>query len=86
MELDELKNYLRVEITDDDGLISSLQTAAEEYLDNAGVAKDYTKELYKLAVELLVSNWYENRSVSSEKTLSKVSFSIDTIIAQLKYI
>ena len=86
MELDELKLYLRVDIEDDDTLIAALQKSAEEYLENAGVTKDYSKELYKLAIKLLVSHWYENRDVQSEKAAAKLSFSLDTIITQLKYI
>lgn len=86
MELDELKLYLRVDIADDDTLIAALQKSAEEYLENAGVTKDYSKELYKLAIKLLVSHWYENRDIQSEKSAAKLSFSLDTIITQLKYI
>ena len=86
MELDELKLYLRVDIEDDDTLIAALQKSAEVYLENAGVIKDYSKELYKLAIKLLVSHWYENRDVQSEKAAAKLSFSLDTIITQLKYI
>lgn len=85
MELDELKIYLRIDCTEDDALIGALQTAAEEYLSNAGILKDYDKNLYKLAVELLVANWYENRAAQSEKSLSKISFGLDTIINQLYF-
>lgn len=83
MDVKELKAYLRIDITDDDNLLTSLQKAAEGYLDNAGITKDYSNELYKLAIELLVSNWYENRLIASEKALSKIPFGLETIIVQL---
>lgn len=85
MELDELKLYLRASGTEEDQLITGLQLSAEEYLKNAGVNIDYTRELYKLAIKILVSHWYENRAVQSEKSISKMSFSLDSIIFSLKY-
>lgn len=83
MELDELKLFLRVDGEDEDTLIQGLQLGAEEYLLNAGINKDYTKELYKLAIKLLVTHWYNNREVTGKA--DKLAFSLDTIILQLKY-
>ena len=86
MELEELKLYLRVDGTDDDTLISGLQLAGEEYLTNAGITKDYTKELYKLAVRLLVGHWYDNRIAVNVGSISKnLEYSLSSIILQLKY-
>jgi len=86
MELDELKLFCRVDGTDEDTLISGLQLGAEEYLLNAGVNKDYTKELYKLAIKLLVNHWYDNRDSVLIGSISKsMEFSLASIIAQLKY-
>ena len=46
----------------------------------------YTKELYKLAIKILISHWYENRAVETAgKNVSKIAFGLDTIIVQLKY-
>jgi uncharacterized phage protein (predicted DNA packaging) len=85
MTLDELKIFLRIDGNDDDLLIESLQKSAEEYLTNAGILKDYSKELYKLGIKILVTHWFDNRGVQSDKTNNKLSFSLDTIITQLKY-
>lgn len=84
--LEELKLYLRVDEDDDDTLIKALMLSAEEYLANAGVTKDYTKELYKLSVKLLVGHWYENREVERVgKNVRKVGYSLESMITQLKY-
>lgn len=86
MNFEEIKLFLRIDDIEEDTLIQGLQLAAEEYLKNAGINKDYTKELYKLSIKILVSHWYENRAVESVvKNVSKVAFSLDNIITQLKY-
>lgn len=86
MELDEIKLYLRLDTDDEDELLSSLQLSAEEYLLNAGIEKDYEKQLYKLAVKLLISNWYENRNPVSTGSISKkIEYSLQHIVAQLSY-
>lgn len=86
MELEELKLFLRIDDNEEDIIIQALQLSAEEYLTNAGINKDYTKELYKLAIKILVSHWYENRAVETiGKNVSKIAFGLDTILIQLKY-
>ena len=86
MDLEELKLFLRIDDNEEDNLIQGLQLSAEEYLSNAGIIKDYTKELYKLAIKILISHWYENRFVENVgKNVSKIAFGLDTIILQLKY-
>lgn len=86
MNLEELKLFLRVDGEEEDFLIEGLKIGAEEYLTNAGIHKDYTKELYKLAIKILVTHWYENRAVETiGKNVSKIAFGLDTIILQLKY-
>lgn len=86
MNLEELKLFLRIDDYEEDNLVQVLQLSAEEYLTNAGITKDYSKELYKLAIKILVSHWYENRSVETiGKNVSKIAFGLDTILIQLKY-
>ena len=83
MELTELKEFLKIDDTDEDLTVLGLQYAAEEYLSNAGVSKNYSNELYKLGIKLLVSHWYDNRTILGKA--DKLPFSIDSIITQLKY-
>lgn len=86
MDLEDLKLFLRIDGEEEDSSIEGLQIAAEEYLTNAGIKKDYTKELYKLAIKILISHWYENRAVETVgKNVSKIAFGLDTILIQLKY-
>lgn len=83
MIINDVKNYIRVEDTDEDVQVQSLIEAAEEYLTNAGATKDETKPLYVLAVKILVSHWYDNREPVGLTT--KLAFGLSDIISQLKY-
>lgn len=86
MNLEDLKLFLKIDDYEEDTLIEALQLSAEEYLTNAGIKKDYSKELYKLAIKILVSHWYENRAIETiGKNVSKIAFGLDTILIQLKY-
>ena len=82
MDVNEIKEYLRIDTDLDDGLLNSLVIAAKEYLKNAGAAKTEAP-LYDLAVKLLVAHWYENREVVGKA--DKLAFSLEAIITQLKY-
>lgn len=86
MDLTEVKLFLKVDHEEEDEFIQGLQLSAEEYLTNAGIKKDYNKELYKLAIKMLISHWYDNRSVELiGKNSSKISFGLGNILLQLKY-
>ena len=73
LTLDEVKNYLRVDLDDDDTLIQSFIMAAEAYLKNV-TGKEYPEtdsggnkmayELEKVYLNLLIAYWYENRSAA----------------------
>lgn len=81
MELEEIKIYLRIDFAEDDKFILSLQGAAEEYLKNAGVRVGYENDLYKTAVKMLISNWYNNRDVIGGNDTLSIMFK--SIVSQL---
>lgn len=99
LTLEEVKNYLRVDLEEDDTLIESLMEAAESYLKNA-TGKDYPKEdsegnqpgyeLEKVYLKLLIAYWYENRSAVSKGKMSggavpdAFTFSTQSLMLQLQ--
>lgn len=86
MELEEIKLFLRVDSDDEDTLIQDMQSAAEIYLLNAGVTQTYDNKLYCLVVKMLITHWYENRSVILIGSISKaLEYSLSSIILQLNY-
>jgi uncharacterized phage protein (predicted DNA packaging) len=83
--LEEAKNWLRVDFSDDDALITTLINAAEEYLKNAtGVEFNENNHLAKLFCMTLISDWYENREMIG-KTTDQTRPIIQSILTQLTY-
>lgn len=87
-----LKEYLKVEDDEDDGIIMLQMKAAFAYLKNAGIKVEVVKkdadsyELYKLVVFMLVAHWYENRGSVIVGSISKeLEHSLTSIIIQLKH-
>lgn len=84
--LEETKQYLRVDGTDEDTLITSLIAAAETYLSNAtGNQFDNSNSLAKLFCWVLVTDWYENREVSVGRVGEKTRPIVESMLAQLKH-
>jgi uncharacterized phage protein (predicted DNA packaging) len=83
--LEEAKNWLRVDFSDDDALITTLINAAEEYLKNAtGVEFDENNHLAKLFCMTLIADWYENREMIGKAT-DQTRPIIQSILTQLSY-
>lgn len=90
--LSEIKEF----ITDDSddpktiALIKSLKVAAEEYVKGSGVNNstiNYENSLYKLAIMMLISHWYENRNIVAVGTITKeMEISFKSIVIQLRNI
>lgn len=85
MDLDELKTFLKVDGNALDVNLTGYQLAAEEYLLNAGVAKDYTKALYKIVITMIAGTFLENPSLAaSSGNLGSLSITVNTLITQLR--
>lgn len=83
--LEETKQYLRVDGTDEDTLITSLIAAAETYLSNAtGNQFDNSNSLAKLFCWVLVTDWYENREHVGRAS-ERVRPIVESMLAQLKH-
>ena len=84
LDLAEVKNYLKIDIDDDDVLIGMQITAAEASLENAtGIIFDDENKLAKIYCLMLVQDMYDNRTlVASEKV--KLSATAIMIITQLQ--
>ena len=80
--VDDLKNSLRIEITDDDKMLQTYIDTAKDYVTNA-VDKnvDFTGyNQFDFAVSLLAQFWYLNRDVDMTKT----PYQVVSMIEQLR--
>ncbi|MGL5271850.1 MAG: head-tail connector protein [Selenomonadaceae bacterium] len=83
MKLEDIKLYLRVDGADEDALISSLQTAAIQYLqETTGKTYDAANELQNMLIKLLVAHWYENR-VANDGGSTEVPHSITALMIHI---
>ena len=86
--LQEVKEYIRVDDYGDDSNnktkeeIKMFIMSAETFLKSHGVKKDYNNELYKIAIFMLVSIWYDNRGLA-EQGAREIPFGVTRIIRQL---
>ncbi len=86
MTLDEIKNYLRIELdnTDDDIYLESLITASQMYIKNTvGKELEDTNELYNIAVKLMIAQLYQNRQPVSEKNQYDIPYTLTCLIQHL---
>lgn len=87
LTLEETKEFLKVDYSDEDKYIQDLIQASELYLKNAtGKTYDNTNTLAKLFCKVIISDWYDNRGFMEEnKVTTKVRYTIQSIIVQLSY-
>jgi uncharacterized phage protein (predicted DNA packaging) len=84
LTLQEVKDYLRVDFNEDDALISSLMTAADEYLKSSvGVEYDNTSERAKTLSLIVISDLYDNRGLS-DKASANVRRLVEDFSLQLR--
>lgn len=86
LTLDETKKFLKVDFIDDDAYIQLLIDGSSEYLKNAtDVTFDSTNSLAKLFCLAIVSDLYDNRQFTVDKTSEKVRYTLQSILMQLGY-
>lgn len=86
INLETIKNALRIDGTQDDALLQGYISAAKDYVANAITDSDEESEQlqsetkYKLAVILLVQFWYSNRTTDMKRT----PYQVLSLIQQLR--
>lgn len=87
LDMDETKEYLKVDFDDEDMLIENLIFASELYLKNStGKTFGPDNPLAVLYCKVLVYEWYKDKSLMEEAKVSqKVKFTLQSIMLQLQY-
>lgn len=90
--LDETKNYLRIDFTEDDLFLNTLIIAARNYceavLNKPLLTSDMTEETtwevpetIRIAMLMLISHWYENREPLGTAN-KEISFAVSALLFQ----
>lgn len=90
VSVDELKSVLYLDGDDEDDLLNSYITAADQFVRNAvGATKDFYTELnvaplYDLATKSLAATYYQNRLALSDTQTYPVDLTVNSVIGQLR--
>lgn len=84
MELDFIKNVLKVDFDEDDEYITLLSEVAAKYIEAATGNCDYSDPRVRLLALVIITELYEKRSYSVEKAGEKAQYTIRSIISQLQ--
>ncbi len=84
MELDEVKNFLRVDFDDDDTYIQLLIEAAKEYIINTVGFYDNDIARMRLLLLVLIGYMYESRSYIIENKSDKAAYPCRSMVLQLQ--
>ena len=88
LNLDKVKNYLKVDYNDDDAIIETYIIATEKFLkklcekDEFEEDKQELAEIYMLA---MISELYNNRNLTVDKAEQRVRTIMQSILNQLRY-
>lgn len=79
----EAKSYLRVDTTAEDDLITSLISAAADYIQECTGKEDDGSPLYVLCEKILVAHWYEHREAVSG-SVTEVPHTLQSLLTHIK--
>lgn len=95
--LEKVKRYCRVDITEDDSLLSGLMAAASEFIKEQSGKNKYIgngssvpvdiddTELFQTCVCQLVEHWYDQRGAVDGQQQHHIPYAADSLIAHFKY-
>jgi uncharacterized phage protein (predicted DNA packaging) len=84
MDLTLVKNFLRIDIDDDDEYLMLLTEAARDYVTAAVGECNESKPRVKLLMLNIIASLYETRQFTIDKTNEKVQYALNTMITQLQ--
>lgn len=85
--LSDVKQYARIDGSEEDTLLQTLTDSAESYLSHAGIdAGLVPAPMYRLAVCGLVLHWYANRNSADGSASPGFETGLRLVINQLKLI
>ena len=84
MDIEYIKEFLKVYFDDDNAYIELLYDVAKEYITDSIGEYDETSARHKLLALNIISNLYENRLYTIDKNDEKVMYTLRSMILQLQ--
>lgn len=84
MNLTLVKNFLRIDMDEDDEYLNLLIEAAKEYIIDAIGVCDEEKPRVKLLMLNIIASLYETRQFTIEKANEKVQYTLKSMLMQLQ--
>jgi uncharacterized phage protein (predicted DNA packaging) len=84
LTVDDMKNWLRIDHSEDDSLLATMIVGAEQTIKGA-IGFVPTSELGTMAKRMIVTDWYENRGSFIQGNVMEIPFGVKTILTQLRY-
>lgn len=82
--LKTVKDYLRIDFDDDDAYLTQLIKLSKDYIyQQSGVEYNADDEVYNQAMLFCVSHFYGNRQPLTEKTVTNVPFTFDSLVKHI---
>lgn len=82
--LKTVKDYLRIDFDDDDTYLTQLIKLSKDYIyQQSGVEYNADDEVYNQAVLFCVSHFYGTKQPLTEKTVTNVPFTFDSLVKHI---
>ena len=86
MELEDIKNYLRIDGDEEDGLLRLMIDAGKEFIRSAVGKYDDTDSTAQVLLAAVVQNMYDNRELmqSEQQVKKRIEYTFQSMILQLR--
>ena len=86
MELEDIKNYLRIDGDEEDGLLRTMIDAGKEFIRSSVGEYDDTDSTAWVLLAAVVQNMYDNRELmqSEQQVKKRIEYTFQSMILQLQ--
>ena len=88
LDLDKVKNYLRVDYADDDAIIETYIIATEKFLKKLCEKNEFeedNQELAEIYMLAMINELYNSRNLTVDKAEQRVRTIMQSLLNQLRY-
>jgi uncharacterized phage protein (predicted DNA packaging) len=84
--IDRIKNYLRIAHDLDDEILDDLiKTSKSIISEKTGVEYNENDPIYSQALLMLVSYYYDNRTIITDKSVNTLPYTVDELLKTLAF-